>query len=410
MRLVKKFQSGDKIEGPVVTTEFDPATMDSSNYVFKNGNPVMETIYVPNRGYYIHPNGEQQYIYANNPGTGDVLYVNAEGNLGYVTQTPTGPEEGSVVSAAETMSGGKYMVVPGYTSIEPKKTDAYKAVLAEDDESPDWSSPAWSQRNDYPIGEVVKESPIQSLSDLEIAKQILKAQGGYGNGADRRKVLGDRYSAVQAEVNRLLNKSRVRKQAQAAAQIGVPTESGVERTTGFVTPDEIIAEMVRRAEWDKNVSEMYDLPMSSVTPEQLAMGAVRTGSPASKTSSDFSSTSGANTGKNMLGLSGDESRSDITSAANLALKENQDIYTSMLSANRKNYKGIKAGLKAERDKQLAGAKDKSSKKEVKKNYSEEKSKAKQEKRDQRRRLRSGHKAAAKRIREKADAARKNAKE
>lgn len=154
---------------------------------------------------------------------------------------------------------------------------------------------------------------------------------------------------------------------------------------------------------------MYDWPTSSVTPGQLAMEAVRTGSPASKTISDFSSNYGANTGKNMLNLSGDEFRSDIISAENLALKENQDIYTSMLSANRKNYKGVKARLKAERDKQLVGAKDKSSKKEIKKNYSEEKSKAKQEKRDQRRRLRSGHKAAAKGIREKASAARKNTK-
>lgn len=280
---------------------------------------------------------------------------------------------------------------------------------------------------------------ISKLTDDQIASMIIARQGGFGDGAQRKTSLGERYAAIQALINQRLRDAKNKKatvereapiivsadvpnivdptlaeiaqaKAQAAAQIGVPTESGVERITGFVTPDEIAAEMVRRAEWDKNVSEMYDLPISSVTPEQLAMGAVRTESPASKTISDFSSNYGANTGKNLLDLSGDESRSDITSAANLALKENQDIYTSMLSANRKNYKGIKAGLKAEKDKQLAGAKDKSSKKEVKKNYSEEKSKARQEKRDQRRRLRSGHKSAAKGIREKADAARKNTKE
>jgi hypothetical protein len=49
-------------------------------------------------------------------------------------------------------------------------------------------------------GSTVPKTPSKSITEL--AKEVIA--GKHGNGEDRKKSLGDKYSEVQAEVNRLL--------------------------------------------------------------------------------------------------------------------------------------------------------------------------------------------------------------
>lgn len=54
-----------------------------------------------------------------------------------------------------------------------------------------------------PSAPMISKNPLEGLSDLALADAVIR--GKYGNGADRKTALGDRYKAVQALVNQKMS-------------------------------------------------------------------------------------------------------------------------------------------------------------------------------------------------------------
>lgn len=68
-------------------------------------------------------------------------------------------------------------------------------------------------------------SNLSNLSDDAIAKAVIA--GKYGNGADRKAALGDRYAAVQALVNDAMAKDSARRTAVKPTTVAINTGKGV---------------------------------------------------------------------------------------------------------------------------------------------------------------------------------------
>ena len=155
------------------------------------------------------------------------LYVDDEGN--YVdadTNEIIGPEE-----AAKRIDA----VATSDTPVASNTEEGYSYPSSGD---PDYKvEPAPMEPLPEPV---VTKNPLDNLnglSDADLAKAVLA--GKYGNGADRKAALGDRYAAIQALVNKKLAGST---KSSGSASINVPLKNrGRSKWQRDMTPAEIEA-------------------------------------------------------------------------------------------------------------------------------------------------------------------------